>query len=288
MNIVDLKEAIEASKKLMMFGSSLLNYGDERNYAKYSKSYFTTTENIRKYMERLQLNEGRALSVLASGDQTFNLIYKGIKNIDTFDVNYLTYFIFNLRRAMFLGLDKKDALRAHKFFGISGHLEESLEILEKIKSYMPSEVYSYYKELLEFALASGIFDLRNLFENRTKNLQNYNLYLDSKEAYLQLQKGLDVANVEFNFGDAKDIISKINRDYEVIILSNIGDYLLKNSNFGREQYRAFLESYMRVLKNGGSLVTFLANKSKDMVGNFDDFEITSINSRDGVYELIRK
>jgi len=288
MDKINLAEAITTSKKLIMFGSSLLNYGDERNYVKYAKSYLTTTENISRYLNSIELNGNKALSVLASGDQAFNLIYKGFSEIDTFDINHLTYFVFNLRRALFMGLDKKEAIKAHRIFGVSGHLEESLVILEKIKGFMPKEVYQYYSELLEFAFTSGIFDLRNLFENGTKNLRNYNLYLDSNDAYREFQRGLEHASVSFNFGDVANLVENIVQKYDVIILSNIGDYLLKNPNFNRAEYRSFLENYLKILQDRGTLVTFLANKSKEKVGDYQDFDITSINSKEGVYELIRK
>ena len=63
-------------------------------------------------MQQLDFKDKKkALSVLASGDHVFNLIYYGILNIDTFDTNRLTeYYALGLKRAALLAFTYEEYL----------------------------------------------------------------------------------------------------------------------------------------------------------------------------------
>lgn len=71
------------------------------SFSEYHKSYYWTNENIKGYLDKVDF-EGKdnALAVLASGDHIFNLVEKGISNIDTFDTNKLTeYYALGFKKS---------------------------------------------------------------------------------------------------------------------------------------------------------------------------------------------
>lgn len=87
-----------------------------KNYrSNYSKVWYGTTETIREYVEVLDWKDvSRVLTVCSSGDHLFNLINQGIKKVDSFDINPLTYPYFKLRKAIMLANDYKNF---YKFLG---------------------------------------------------------------------------------------------------------------------------------------------------------------------------
>ena len=96
-NIDTMNSLRESEFKIRKLAKDSLN--DNRSlHTSYSKVYLWTNENIDAYLNIVDISsKENALSVLASGDQTFNLITKGIMNIDTFDTNKLTeYFALGL------------------------------------------------------------------------------------------------------------------------------------------------------------------------------------------------
>ena len=132
----DTYNAVRNAKKIMKIRFN--NYQSYRadEHSKYSKIYFWTNENVDAYLNLVTF-EGKdsALSVLASGDQLFNLICKGIINIDTFDSNKLTeYFAFGLKRAAILKYSYQDYI---KYMGRLGQNnisspEETYAIIRKM------------------------------------------------------------------------------------------------------------------------------------------------------------
>ena len=98
-----MDDAINEVKKLINNQVINNNISVQGNaFAGFQKTYFFTNENINAYLNLVDLTDkNNALTVLASGDQLFNLINKEITEIDTFDINKLTeYYVFGIRMAM--------------------------------------------------------------------------------------------------------------------------------------------------------------------------------------------
>jgi len=97
-----MERAIEGAKKLIETQvRGLQTDGNFAKFREFGKNYFWTNENIAGYLDLVDF-EGKinALSVLASGDQAFNLVTNGIMDIDTFDINALSeYIALGLNRA---------------------------------------------------------------------------------------------------------------------------------------------------------------------------------------------
>ena len=107
-----MENCINGAKKLIyeqIFGEGVQHGA---SFKAYGKTYFWTNENVDGYLNLVNF-EGKdsALTVLASGDHAFNLIQRGILNIDTFDTNRLTeFYSIELKRAIILKYNYEQCL----------------------------------------------------------------------------------------------------------------------------------------------------------------------------------
>ena len=87
---------------------------DVTYFGEYAHNYFSTTENIGAYLSQISFPIHRALTVIGGGDQIFNLSSFGVKSIDAFDLNRLSYYNYYLHRAMILELSYEEFLIANE------------------------------------------------------------------------------------------------------------------------------------------------------------------------------
>ena len=207
-------------------------------HSKYSLLYFWTNENIKEYLDLISF-EGKdsALSVLASGDQAFNLVTKGIMDIDTFDTNCLTeYFALGIKKAMILKYSyndfKKNMGKLYKFNNIG--IEETYSIIRGLYPFMEHNHKTFWEALInyDYKLRKDNGSWYNLIELLLiKDSDNksifYNNYLTSEENYILLRSRLINANITFKCANAKNLEKDFDNDkYDLILLSNILDYFM--------------------------------------------------------------
>jgi len=224
-------------------------------YSKYSKTYYSTNELLRYYLELVDF-EGKdsALTVTSSGDHTFNLVCKGIKNVDTFDTNRLTeYFAFGIKRAMILKYGYKDFRNVIlSLKSDSVNFEYINSIIEGLFPYMESHHKKYWQEIInynyciqkEYRTNLNLFELLCFKSLRTQF--GYNNYMANKEMYEKLRSNLQKANITFSNVSALTLKDKFNKKYDFILLSNILDYV--QLEWGREWEYQKLIQYERDLK----------------------------------------
>lgn len=262
--MVNLEEAIEASKQLI--GGSI-----DRRFTKFCCGYFATTENIAGYLRNLELNKEKALVPIASGDHIFNLAYLQVKKIDAFDINELTYYTFYLKRALILALPYIDYLDAKTtlFYQNTDKLEKFFEYL---KPFMPEDVYLYYMAMIGVMKNDFYANLENLFRYSHIN-KYYNLYLESEETYEKFKKSLKDINVNFIFGNAIDLSTKLDGNYDIILLSNIADYLFTTKDIKNGRFLEYLKGYYDLLNYNGVLINYVYDYRA-----FHGFDGTSIGA----------
>lgn len=119
-------------------------------FSKYQKIYLWTNENINGYLSDINPSIGDiALTVMASGDHTFNLVTNGVLNIDTFDTNILTeYYVLGLKRAMVLKYDYNTFINTmEKLSSNNINIEESTNIIYELLPFMDTKYRKYWLEL---------------------------------------------------------------------------------------------------------------------------------------------
>ena len=250
--MVDLEEAIDFSRSIM------LNDSNDLIFSKYNKVFFVATECIREYLERESFNKSRALTVLASGDQIFNLLHEGVEKIDAFDINKLQYFIYYLKRAFLLRFPLDTFVILCNSFGSNYALEEKIKIIEMLKEYLPEDVYEYFRRILEYAKNKKDAKISNLIIPNSIDIEKSNNYLKSEEDYLKVRKSLMNTDVNLYFDNALNIPSIVKPGYDVILLSNIADYLCQMiKGFDIWDFKKYIDSFVKMLNNNGLLINYL-------------------------------
>lgn len=236
----------------------IIKYGDRRSgFSTYSRGFFATTECIKEYLERVEFAKTRALTVLSCGDQIFNLVHNGVKEIDAFDINTLQYYVYQLRLAMLKNYSYKDFVMFNVEFANGFSVSyEFIEIVKKLKESLPDDVYHYYRSVLDYSLKFR--GLNRLYMPVSLNFTCSNNYLASEEDYLFLRKQIEEVQVNISFGSVLDIVQFLDKKYSIILLSNIADYLSYDvKKFGIKEFRKYIKLFEDNLLKNGVIVNYM-------------------------------
>ena len=249
-----IKIAKEIIKKQV--DNHYVGHGDE--FLRAHKVYPWTNEDINTYLKLADFNDkDSALSVLASGDQPFNLVTNGILNIDTFDINPLSeYYSLGLKRALILKYD------FDTFNGILNILYNpwtSIDVITSlIKSlfpYMERKHKNFWETILDYNYKyqkrnGTLLNIILLLTLQTKQEQNeLNNYLMLRQNYELLRSRLASSNISFRCTNALNLGNTFKRKYDLILLSNILDYFYKY--LGPHWNYNKLQEYEKSLENLG-------------------------------------
>lgn len=229
-------------------------------FSTYQKVYFSTNENIKDYINNVNLEgKTKAISVMASGDHSFNLIEKGILNIDAFDSNALTeFYVLGLKRAMILRYSCKEYLiTLNKLLDINTSLEELTSILSDLLPFMDKKYREYWRYIIDYNYKVQINKNSNinlfnlLFINIVSGdkLVERNNYLNDEKTYNKFKSLLVRSNIIFKNVNAIDIPKEFQGKYDVMCLSNIFEYLqpyFKERNGYFNNYIDELDSIMNI------------------------------------------
>jgi len=230
-----MEKCISAAKKLIdaQIMKHSVSYGV--SFEKYHKTYYWTNENINGYLNLTDFTgKTNALSVLASGDQAFNLVSHGISEIDTFDINALTeYFALGIKRAMILKYSYKEFLDYISIlYSPTISLENLTAILLDLLPYMEEKHKIFWNEIINYnyklqkAFNLNINLMQMLYVNGD-NLEKHicdNTYLLNEGNYNLLRSRLSAANISFKCANAMCLGYEFDKKYDFILLSNIMDY----------------------------------------------------------------
>jgi len=245
-------------------------------HTEYQKTYFCTNEFIDHYLKIYDISDkSNALSVTASGDQIFNLISNGIYNIDTFDSNKLCeYLVFGLKRAMILKYSYREYLDFNNILyngKIKYKSDESRTIISDLLPYMDEKYRMFWKKVIDIDYNIqkyndsniSIFNLLYFSFKPACFLVEANTYLLSEIEYNRLKNNLGKANITYTHGNAYELDSIFrNKEYDLILLSNIFDYFYKFYKCGweYEKLKAYILKIEKLAKNDGIIfINYLFN-----------------------------
>lgn len=235
-------------------------------FSKYSKGYLWTNENIKEYINKKYISEyNSALSVTASGDHLFNLILNNVLNIDTFDTNTLTeYNVLGLKKALIEKFKYNDFLTICELIANNMlTLEETTYLIKDLLPLMDKKYRKYWQNISEYnyQLQKNNDEYLDLFAMLFINITEKNKfirrnsYLMGKDNYDKFKENMMRANINFYCTNAINILDTFpNQKYDVILLSNILDYITINWNY--EQLRKFEDELLFITNNNGKI--FLA------------------------------
>lgn len=231
-------QAISETKKMIENHLNELNdFNVMSDFSKYSPAILFTNENIKGYLEYAKLSKNSdALTVLASGDQAFNLITKGVRNIDAFDINYLTeYFALGIKRAMILKYDYQDFLEiTYKLISGKMDLITLSDFVVGLFSFMEKEHRDYWQAIIDFNFhkqryipEANQLNLFNMicYKCWSSLLTSSNNYLENETKYNYLRNNIAKSNITFRYANAANLSKYFDKKYDVVLMSNIMDYL---------------------------------------------------------------
>lgn len=200
---------------------------------KYYRVYDFTNENV-ACLERLYNFKGaKVLSVVGSGDQYFASILNGAKKIDLFDLNPTSYLYFVLK---FFSIRELAYEEFYDFLILKNF--NNINVYKKLESVLPKEILKYYKYLMMYTKNTRkIYFKKDGIDLFSKKNQKYYFENDKtvipyfiKDTYYLLQEKLK--NTELpNFFQVNllDIKSIIKENYDILLASNIFDYVSMTS-----------------------------------------------------------
>lgn len=199
----------------------------------YDSTYLFSNENVAGLVDNIDLKDKKILTVCSSSDQVFNFLLKNPSCIETFDINIFTKYLFYLKRAAILSLDREGFLDFFlpKFFN-RGRL-------------FNNDTYGIIRENIECDYVRLFWDVLFACNNERKlyksplffedNLDrevlvSCNNYLMNDDAYYTLREKLKkINNINFwHLNLFKDDLL-LDTKFDFIYLSNIFDYLSSTS-----------------------------------------------------------
>ena len=243
-----------------MFKKSTVKISPSYSFQDNAPVYLFSNENIADQLRVLgDFNGARVLSVGASGDHAFGAYLAGAAHVDTFDINSLQRAVIDLKTVMVQHVSYENFMDfffdERQFF--------NTRILSQIQSKIPNNVQ---RMLQDYQLRG-----KNLFKYEAGQNSAYSTknipYLKNKKSYMQLRDVLprripfyhcDMRDIKTPFAD---VTGMVGGRYDVILLSNIYDYVVPSSAVLSQEdnmkyfYREILEPMARrlLVRDGGRI-----------------------------------
>ncbi|MBR6597824.1 MAG: DUF3419 family protein [Alphaproteobacteria bacterium] len=225
--------------------------------------YLFTNENVADEVRVLgDIYGGRVLSVGASGDHAFAAYMAGAAHVDTFDINSLQQAVTDLKTTLIHHVSYENFMDF--FFDTKNFFNP--RILMQRDIIIPNTV----KVLLAEYERRGNAVFKYEAGQNAAYLTNHIPYLVNKHAYMQLRSVLP-KQIGFTHCDMRDIQSPLSKGpgmfsdnkYDVILLSNIYDYVVPSENMisQTDNMKFFYDEFLlpmsrRLLTRNGGRIAF--------------------------------
>ena len=208
-------------------------------YGTMGRVFLFTNENIGGYCAKTNLVGKDVLAVGASGDHAFESLFDGAKSVDTFDVNFTQKPVIELKQSMIQELPYENFMDF--FFDKENFFDQ--RILQPIWNDLPNSVHALlnlYYSRAERGKRMFYYDGINPNKNHYDKIR----YLRSQESYEKLQEKLQGKEIKFTHCDIHGLGATLHKKYDVIMFSNIFDFLYADIADNMQAFNAF---YQRVL-----------------------------------------
>ena len=251
----DLEEALKLSGKKIK---------EVTDFKEHNIFFGLTNEYLQDLWSRFRISGETGLSVLASGDQMLNLIYKGVSKIDTFDINRLTeYYAIGFKKRAIECLSYEQFIKLFDYYDrdtapyyflnpeLEKYVIENME--EEYKRFW--QEFLYRSKELNPTKPNSIFLLAQKSELKWVKSNHSNIYMNNIKNYQKLQQNLLNAKITFQQMNILDISPNMGK-YDTIFLSNIFDYYedMFDENPFDEALKLAKSIYENNLQDGGQLI----------------------------------
>ena len=294
------------------------------NYGIMDKIEPFTTQNIKGLLNEFNLQNKKVLTILGNSDQLIDMCLIGVNDINTFDINPLTKYYYDLKKAALLSNITMEQFLEYfcyyhyPFYNGINKRSFNTETFEKICQYLEEESYKFWSCLYDEYNHLQIRNGKSLFlgnELPYKILIQTINYLNNNTNFYITKERIKNLNLSFINEDVRKLSNVLNEKYDFIFLSNIIEYLFKtnlnstNENHNNQnqlsklqEFKNLLITYSNLLNKDGILManyitkTFNKNKNNSFLeeflnlvlndNNFSSIEIDSIEKikRKGYYK----
>lgn len=213
-----------------------------------SQVYGFSNERIDALFCHFSFKGKSILTVGSSGDQALNAILRGANNITLIDANIFTkaYVEYKISAIKNLSFEEFSSIFLSENIDPFNH-----KIYAKISHGLPKDVQIFWDNII-------------LEQNESKDTYEYFVHQETwrkktlskcfkcKEDYYKLRQKLEHFKINYVYSEFNDFASKINQKYDIILLSNIYQYVAS-----RDGIDAFTEVvnnlYENYLNNGGKI-----------------------------------
>lgn len=234
-----------------------------------SSVYLFTNENISAYLNKLyDLDGARVLSVASSGDHAFNAYLNGASHVDTFDINSYQRNILELKNHMIRGIPYSDFMDF--FFDKKEFWNQ--KILEPIAPYFSRE--------LRYFINKCNTETKHMFKYRGATAPEFDLrhipYISDPDQYCKLSSILP-DKINFHHCKLERVSAKFNQRYDLIMLSNIFNYLYSDVPITETRFIKFYQNILcpladNNLKDGGKICfNYMWDTKPSVWSNFMDY-----------------
>lgn len=220
----------------------------------FGKIYSMTTENIYGFLNNLDLKDKDILTISGSGDQRLNAYLLGAKNVTTFDINPLTRINAKLKDTAIQNLSLDEFI---DFFGINSnthynrYLPLDKDLFGKLNRDLDEDTSDFFKFIIDNQTQISTNDIYFHFDNKLSVLEKMNGYLN-ENSYLELRHIIENKEINYIESDINQLKTKLdNKKYDLILLSNISDYINRMYDEPLKDYRNLIDSLTDYLKPNG-------------------------------------
>ena len=213
--------------------------------------YKSTNEDLTKILKGVDFKNKKVLTVQASSDQLFSSYILGAKEVDTFDSNRLTEYYYYLR---------KWCLEETKEFYLSAKDDVLIKAIKK-----------HYDEN-EFAAKLWLEVIKNAKPNLHYSKVFYREAMKWSVPYKEREEELiDILKEKKHNFNCINIFEKteLNNKYDIIILSNIIEYLLELED--KEKENIFAKNLLNHLNDDGIIIASKILNSKYEESELDKY-----------------
>lgn len=227
------------------------------NFDNYNLIYPFTTENIKGYFDLLDIKDKSVLTVGSSIDQALNSYLYESKDIDIFDINPFINYYYYLKKSAIKNLNYDEFLEYLVYyigFFKRNNKAFNIETSKNLMSDLDYKSYLFWNTL--FSNYKNLYIRRTLFSSDEYNinvLKNINPYLN-KDNYYKLKSNIDKFNPKIINSNLLDITDKLNKNYDIIFLSNIAHNIEKLYDNDLNKFRDNINSLLPFIKDKGFIV----------------------------------
>lgn len=200
----------------------------------FERIYPFSNENINECFSCFSLENKKCLTVLSSGDQVLDLCLRGSNDITSFDINPLTKYYFELKKAALLSnitLDEYLRFFCFKDYNpcnTNNFLVFDQDLFNKIVPFLSNDAYLFWNSLFkEFKILEirGVKSIFEYWDEPNKDILKETIFYLSGNNYYKLKEKIKDLKFSFINCDIRNLQGNLNMEYDFIYLSNIIQYI---------------------------------------------------------------